>query len=327
MQKSIFALALLLASVLLLSSCNSTDNGEESQASSAQTADSEDDSAAASQASSDDENTSETDALLEDGHFTKYDLDASYGPNDTAITLDDDGITVSGPGAATNGNTVTITSPGTYILSGVLSDGQIIVEVAKSEKVRLVFNGVDITCAASAPVWIKSSDKTVVTLAEGSSNTLTDASSYTNTNADNGPNACLFSKDDLTINGGGSLIVTGNHNNGIGSKDDLKIISGSIVVTAKNNALKGSDSVAIAGGRLSVTSKDDGIKTTNDTDEGKGYIYICGGEISVKSGDDALQAEQAVTVTGGIVSVNAVGKDVNCAGVVEIADGCIEKQK
>ncbi len=259
-----------------------------------------------------------------DEYFSKFDLNTSYGTDATVITLTKSSVEIKGSGAASDGGKINITEPGDYVVSGVMSDGQIIVNVKKIEKVHLIFTGVDITCKTSSPVWVKSADKVSITLAAGTKNYLSDSTRYVFDNPDNEPNACLFSKDDLTINGTGALIVTGRYNNGICSKDDLRIISGEITVNAKNNGLKGNDSVSIRGGKLTIKSSDDGIKTTNDSTPGKGFIYIRDGEISIISGDDALQAEQAIIVKGGEVTIKAGGKTINCPGTVDIAQGTVK---
>ncbi|MDD4125382.1 MAG: carbohydrate-binding domain-containing protein [Eubacteriales bacterium] len=320
MKKTALAILLTaaLAATLTLTSCQSGGNPkDESQIVSDH---SSDEKSNASETVSEPE--SSHDDISADEHFTDYDKNESYSASDTSVTFNGNSVNAVGTGASVNGSVVTITKAGVYVISGSSDDGQIIVEVAKKEKVRLVFNGLSLTSASSAPVWIKSADKTVITLAEGTENRLTDASSYT-VKTDDEPNSCLFSKDDLTINGAGTLVVTGKYNNGITSKDDLKIMSGTITVKAKNNALKGNDSVAVAGGTISIESSDDGIKTTNDSDTDKGYIYIRGGSITIISGDDALQATQSIIITGGVVTVDAGGKAVNCEGSVDIAEGCL----
>lgn len=129
-------------------------------------------------------------------------------------------------------------------MSGALSDGQIVIEAAKTDKVHLVLNGVDITSKTSAPIHASQCDKLIITLADGTENSLTDAGSsfqYVDP-VEKEPNAALFCKDDLTINGTGALTVNAGFKNGIVSKDDLLIVSGDITVTAANHGLRGNDS-------------------------------------------------------------------------------------
>lgn len=258
-----------------------------------------------------------------DEWFSKFDLNASFNNTDTTIVFTENNATVTGRGASADKTTVTITADGTYIVSGTCSNGQIIVRVSDTDKVRLVLNGLVLSNNSSAPIWVKSGDKVSICLAEGSDNVLTDAKKYTYDNVDEEPNACLFSKTDLTINGKGSLTVYGNCNNGIGSKDDLKIVSGNITVYAANNGLKGNDSVSIRDGVISIDSEDDGIKTTDTNKADKGFVYIRNGSITVKAGDDAIQATKNVTVLGGTVTTYAEGDSINCDGETSIAKGCV----
>ncbi|MBR5231687.1 MAG: carbohydrate-binding domain-containing protein [Clostridia bacterium] len=253
--------------------------------------------------------------------FTNFDQRATW-TDATTIDFTDDGVTISGNGAAADGTVVYITGDGTYVISGTCKNGQIVVELNKADKAQLVLMGLNLTCLDSAPLYVASADKVSLTLAEGTVNTFSDGKAYTAA-FDKKPTACLYSRDDLTINGKGELVVNANVNNGIGTSNDLKIVSGTVTVTATNNGLKGNDSIAIMGGKISVTSKDDGIKTENETDPGKGYIYIEGGEIAVTCADDALQATQDITVAGGHLTVNANGKTINCDGSQDILSGSI----
>lgn len=260
--------------------------------------------------------------------YSKFDQRATYSEADaTKINFTDGGATVSGSGAAADGTTVTITAEGTYILSGSCSDGRIIVELKDRDKAQLVFNGLKLASGTNAPVWIKSADKVSITLAEGTVSTIEDTAEYADTNADGEPNACIFSKDDLTINGTGTLNVVGRVNNGITTKDDLKIMSGTINVTAKNHGIRGNDSVTIRDGNITISCGNDGIKSSKQDKDEKGYIYIEGGTISIDAGDDCLQAPRDITVTGGSISVDAGGKTVNCDGTTNIADGVLKHLK
>lgn len=260
-----------------------------------------------------------------DERYTKYDLNAEYSEKDSVkVEFTDSKATISGDGAKADGTVVTITAEGTYILSGSCSDGRVIVEVTELEKVHLVFDGLKLICTTSAPVYIKSCDKTSITLVEGTTSTLQDGGAYGDLNFDGEPNACLFSKDDLTINGTGTLNVYANYNNGIVSKDDLKIISGTYNVTAKNHGIRGNDSVTIKDGVITISCKNDGIKSSNDTKDDKGYVYIEGGKFTVDAGDDVFQAPVDITITGGEFSVEAGGDVLNCDGTTNVKDGLLK---
>ena len=265
--------------------------------------------------------------IPDDPYFSKFDLTDSYDADDTTIVFDNGSVRIEGVGATANGSFVTVTAAGTYVISGRSSNGQIIVEVAKTEKVRLVFNGLDLTCSKSAPVWIKCADKVSVTLAEGTVNYLTDGKTYVYDNTDNEPNACLFSKDDLTVNGTGTLTVTANNNNAIGSKNDLRIVAGTLKISAAKNALKGNDSVAVNSGVvIEITKCKDGIKSDNIEEAAKGYVYIRGGDISITASDDAIQAVTKVTVEGGSITASAKSNVINCDGEISVAKDVITEK-
>lgn len=254
--------------------------------------------------------------------FTNFDQRDTW-TDATTIDFTNDGVTISGNGASADGTVVYITADGTYVISGECANGQIVVELNKADKAQLVLMGLNLTCLDSSPLYVVSADKVSLTLAEGTVNTFSDGTAYNSNAFDKKPTACLYARDDLTINGKGELVVNANVNNGIGTSNDLKIVSGTVTVNAANNGLKGNDSIAIMGGTINVTSKDDGIKTENEADPGKGYIYVEGGEITVTCADDALQATQDITVAGGHLTVNAGGKTINCDGSQDILSGSI----
>ena len=238
--------------------------------------------------------------------YSGKDTATEVGENATIIVLADDGTTITGEGATVEGNVVTITEEGDYVLSGTLSDGRIYVNV--NGNVHLYLNGVDITSSDGAAIALFGKKKKVVTLVEGTVNTLTDAQNYTVFYNDDGdePNGCLFCKNNLTVNGTGTLVVNGNYNNGISCKDDLVIYSGNITVNAKNNGIKGNDNLIIHSGTINVTAEGDGLKSDNE-DEGMGNVYIEGGEITVVSGEDGIQAYSRLIVTGGTIHVTSGG--------------------
>ncbi|HAX73609.1 MAG TPA: dockerin type 1 [Firmicutes bacterium] len=227
------------------------------------------------------------------------------------IQLGDD-FTVTGDGVEIDNNIVRITKAGTYEISGTLDDGQIIVAAGDEDNVEIILNGANLTSLTSAPIYVENAKNTYIVLADGTENVITDAQTYVlEDETVNEPNAAIFSKDDLIIEGTGSLTVNGNYNNGIQSKDDLKIKSGTITITAANDGLKGKDSVTIEDGVINIVASGDGIRSTNDTDEGRGYITIEGGEINVTADLDAIQAETDLTITGGVFTLSSGGGSVN----------------
>lgn len=240
------------------------------------------------------------------------DLETSPSSSEiTYIRLEGDSIGFEGSGATVNGNLITITSAGVYSLSGILNDGQIIVDTQDAETVVLVLNGASITSATSAPIYVANAGKVIINLAEGSENVISDGASYLLTDETGEPNAAIFSKDDLTINGSGSLTINANYNNGIASKDDLKITGGSITVNAVNDGIKGRDSIAIRDGAITVNAGGDGLQANNDEDPGEGFIVIEGGSLDIIAGLDGIQAETILTVSGGDLTITTGGGSVN----------------
>ena len=253
---------------------------------------------------------SETGTFSSTDMFTERDLAGTYEESGAVyVTLSDDGITGETAGVAINGQTVTITAEGTYIFSGTLSEGQIVVD-ADNAKVQIVFDNVDITCASSAAVYVKSAEKVFVTLAEGSQNTLRNTDEYVAID-DNNIDAVIFAKSDLTLNGTGSLTIVSAEGHGIVSKDDLKITGGTYDITAAGHALSGKDSVRIADGTFILTAEKDGIHAENADDEEKGYIYIADGDFTITSDGDGMDASNIVQIEDGTFDITAGGGAAN----------------
>ena len=257
-------------------------------------------------------NAEETSAQSEAGSFssadmfTERDLAGTYEESGAVyVTLSGDGITGETDGVAIKGQTVTITAEGTYIFSGTLSEGQIVVD-ADNAKVQIVFDNVDITCASSAAVYVKSAEKVFVTLAEGSQNTLRNTDEYVAID-DNNIDAVIFAKSDLTLNGTGSLTIVSAEGHGIVSKDDLKITGGTYDITAAGHSLSGKDSVRIADGTFILTAEKDGIHAENADDEEKGYIYIADGDFTITSDGDGMDASSIVQIEDGTFDITAGG--------------------
>lgn len=261
-------------------------------------------------------NAEETSAQSEAGTFssadmfTERDLAGTYEESGAVyVTLSDDGITGETDGVVIKGQTVTITAEGTYIFSGTLSEGQIVVD-ADNAKVQIVFDNVDITCASSAAVYVKSAEKVFVTLAEGSQNTLRNTDEYVAID-DNNIDAVIFAKSDLTLNGTGSLTIISAEGHGIVSKDDLKITGGTYDITAAGHALSEKDSVRIADGTFILTAEKDGIHAENADDEETGYIYIADGDFTITSDGDGMDASNIVQIEDGTFDITAGGGVAN----------------
>ena len=231
-------------------------------------------------------------------------------------SVQDSGISVSG-------NSFVITRGGCYELRGDLSDGQIKVAVGKESDVELIFNNFTASCNSSAPLYVESANKAVIYLAAGTVNTLTDAAQYQFPSpAEDKPNACIYSADDLTIKGTGTLNVNGSYNNGIGCKNDLRIKDCTLKVTAPNNILKGNDSVEIESAKVTLSGGEDAIKSDTTDRADKGYVLIAAGsQVSINCTDDAIQSTMSITVEPGTsVTGTCGGSSLNCPGVIN-ADG------
>ena len=238
--------------------------------------------------------------------------DALYESNKASIILKNDSITIDGTGATVKGSKVTINESGTYDISGVLENGQIIVNAEDNDKVKLVLNGAAITCKDSSAIYIKNADKTRISLADGTENSLEDAETYAEANTENDePSGVVFSKDDLLIEGNGALTVNGNYDAGIVSKNDLKIKSGILNITCKGDGIKGKDSVDIEDGTITINTEGEGIKATNDSEEGKGYVLIQKGNIDITSENDAIQAENSLMILDGNIKIKTGGGSEN----------------
>ena len=253
---------------------------------------------------------SETGTFSSADMFTERDLAGTYEESGAVyVTLSDDGITGETDGVAINGQTMTITAEGTYIFSGTLSEGQIVVD-ADNAKVQIIFDNVDITCASSAAVYVKSAEKVFVTLAEGSLNTLRNTDEYVAID-DNNIDAVIFAKSDITLNGTGSLTIVSAEGHGTVSKDDLKITGGTYDITAAGHALSGKDSVRIADGTFILTAEKDGIHAENADDEEEGYIYIAAGDFTITSDGDGMDASNIVQIEDGTFDITAGGGAAN----------------
>lgn len=235
--------------------------------------------------------------------FTDRDKEIGYDEEDSAlITLADNGTLCDSDAVQISENTVTITEEGTYILSGTLSNGMIIVDAEDTDKIQIVLNGVEITSAQSAAIYVRSADKVFLTTASGSDNILTNGGTYT-TIDDNNIDAVIFSKDDLTLNGAGTLRIKAGAGHGVVSKDDLVLTSGTYDITAASHGLSGKDSVRILSGTFTITSGKDGIHASNTDDSSLGFVYLADGSFKITAQDDGIHADSSTTILGGEIEI------------------------
>ena len=337
MQKKIFAWAMSMAVAAMITCTGCTQNtnssGTDSGSSTAQTTTLDDnDTAEAAVGQSLSAIQSGESGVTTD----EDDLCDNYDAFDAEITLEDGNTKVKGNTKAVSvkDNCITISAGGTYRLSGKLTKGQVL--VTGSEKVKLYLDGVEITSPSGQALVCTNEKRTILSLAKGSQNTLTDSAD----NADTEINGCnvsacaLFAQDKLTINGSGSLTVTGSSVDGIVCKDDLKLVNGTITVEAAQDGVKGKDCVAMFGADLNITAGNDGIKSTASNDDTKGFLQLEQGSATVQAGGDCLQAETLVWIADGTYHLTSSGtavntetgeansgKGIHCGGDVKIAGG------
>lgn len=259
-----------------------------------------------------------SDAVVsEDGKtltLTDSDVDVKFTDRDTSgeydesaacrITFNGTTATVSGSGATAKDGVVTISGAGTYVISGTASEGQLVVDATKDDKIQLVLDNASIACDKSAAIYVKKADKVFVTLKAGTSNTLSGGSEYQQTD-DNTVDGVIFSKSDLTINGSGALAINANYKHGVVSKDTLCVTGGTINVKSVGTCLTGKDGIKIAGGTFTLDSQNKGMKAENEDDSRLGNLYIAGGTFTIKSEDDALHAVGSLVIDGGTFTIDA----------------------
>lgn len=291
-------LAFLLTGALVLSGCSKTNNSNETSSGSTST-------------------DSSAQGIDVSNMFSDRDKEIGYDEeNSTVIKLSDDSTTCDSDAVQISGNTVTIIDEGTYILSGTLTDGMVIVDAEDTDKVQLVLDGVDITSAKSAAIYVREADKVFITTASDSKNILTNGGTYTAID-DNNIDAAIFSKSDLTLNGAGSLTITAKAGHGVVSKDDLVLTSGTYQIDAASHGLSGKDSVRIASGSYTIVSGKDGIHAENADDTSLGFVYLADGTFDITSDGDGISAGNWLQADGGVYTVKAGGGSEN----VQKSDG------
>ncbi|MGF7144279.1 hypothetical protein HNQ56_002710 [Anaerotaenia torta] len=245
--------------------------------------------------------------------FTARDLEVGYEESSAAqIELNGSSITVTGTGASVKDQTVTISRDGSYVITGSLDNGQIIVDAGDLDKIQLILNGAAIHSASNAPIYIKNADKVFITLQEGTDNSLSDGTEYVQTD-DNNVDGVIFSKADLTLNGSGSLTIQANYKQGIVSKDDLVFTGGSYNITAVKDTINGKDCIKIKDGSFTLSADTgNGLQSKNSDDPTRGYVYICGGTIDITKSQEGIEGTVIIIEDGAIV-INAADDGLNAA--------------
>ena len=300
--KYISGAALALSAAMLLSACGSSTNAAETspiEQVSVQTA------SALPDATPVDVSVTETETAAFADAFSNRDLSGTYDAS-TAVRIalngasafaDSDAVTVSGA-------VVTIRAAGTYVLSGALDNGTVIVDAGKEDKVQIVLNNASIHSDTFAALYVRQADKVFVTLADGSVNALSNGGTFEAID-DNSVDGAVFSKDDLTFNGNGKLTVTSPAKHGVVCKDDLVIAGGVYEITAASHAISGKDSVSVAGGSFTLAAGKDGIHSENSDDAEKGNIYVTEGTFNIAAVSDGVSASGISQIDGGTFNINA----------------------
>lgn len=271
---------------------------------------------------------SKCEVTLTEGKYSEEKLDASWdGAAAVQIYLEGSTIVCDDRKVKLEENKITITEAGTYVLSGELPDGQVVIDAEKEEYVKLVLDGADISCDDSAPIYSKSGN-VIVTLAEGTENRVSDgreyrreAEEYNELEEDDEPGAVIFAKDDLTFNGTGTLTVTGNRRHAIQCKDDLKFVDGTYIISAADDGIVGKDSISVKNGQFTIEAEDKGMKVTNYEEADKGYILIEDGVFQITAGGDGIQAETLLRINGGEFQITAGGGSKEAADRMAEGDG------
>ena len=245
--------------------------------------------------------------------FTDRDKKTDWQEADcTKITLNGTSASAESGGVSISGSTVTITKEGEYLLSGTLTNGQIVVNADKLEKVRLILNSVNINCDTSAAIYVKQAYKVFLTLAENSDNTLSNKSDFVAID-DNNIDAVIFSKEDMTLNGSGKLTVKAAYGHGIVSKDDLVFAGGSYNITAASHGIAGKDSVRVMDGSFTLTTGKDGIHAENTDDAALGYAYIQNGSFAITAETDGIDAAGTLQIEKGSFELKTGGGSQNAS--------------
>lgn len=243
--------------------------------------------------------------------FTDRDFEIGYDESESvAIRLNGDTASCDSNAVEISGSTVTITDEGTYILSGALDDGMVIVNAEKTDKLQIVLDNVSIHSESSAALYILQADKVFLTMATDSVNTLSNGGTFTAID-ENNIDAVIFSREDLTLNGNGSMTIESPAGHGIVSKDDLVLTSGTYEITASSHGLSGKDSVRIAAGSFTIASGKDGVHAENTDDASSGFLYIAGGTYQIEAEGDGLSAESTLQIEDGSFTIQTGGGSAN----------------
>ena len=257
---------------------------------------------------------------------TDRDLEGTWEEDGaTKISLSDDGCAVDGAGAVADGTTVTITAGGTYVLTGQMSAGQVVVN-ADGEKVQLVLDGASVTSSDSAAILVRAAKKVWLTLADGTQNKLATSGSFAEDD-EYSIDGAVWCKSDLTINGTGALTVSSAEGHGIVCKDELALVSGGVEVEAARHAVQAQDAACVVAGTWSLTAGTDGIHCGDDDVAEKGSVLIVGGTVSIDAASDGVDAANVLEVDGGEVTVSAGDDGLHSERALQVDGGTVTVTK
>ena len=283
MRKIVFTAVFVISAAIILTSCTKSGNGNSSS----------------SKVTSSGEKAA-TDISLESMDFTFSDRDRDSSYDESSATV-----------ISNNQDIIEIKNEGTYIISD--SHRMINVTAAETAKIQIVLKNATISNSDGPAILIKSADKVFITVPEESKSIISDGSTYSSDYNDTNIDGAVFSKSDLTLNGGGTLTVNGSYKCGIVSKDDLVIYGINLEVTSVGTALEGKDCIKSAEAVITANAESDGIKSTNTEDVSRGYVYIESGNYSITAGNDGIQAETAVKINSGEVEIKTGGGSENAS--------------
>ena len=248
--------------------------------------------------------------------YSEEDLNTSYSDSDIKIELSSGNAKITGEGASYTDGNIVITKAGTYVFSGEFN-GQIITEVGDEDLVHIVFNGVNITNTTSSVINAATGRKIVLTLVDGTTNTITDGTTYNYAEGEDEPDATLFVKQDLTINGNGTLNISSNYATALKAKDNLIILGGKLNIESVGKAIKGTDSVTIENADITINVEDDGITTD-------GALVINSGTIKMEKVGEGLEAV-TIDINGGTINIVASDDGINARGLID--DSATDEEK
>ena len=244
--------------------------------------------------------------------FTDRDTRATYDEESAVrIELNGSSISASSDSVQINGTTAILTEEATYIVSGTLDDGMLVVDADEAAKLQIVLDNASITSSTSAALYVLEADKVFVTLAEGSQNALANGGSFVAID-DSDIDGAVYSKQDLTFNGSGALTVTSPAGHGIVGNDDLVLAGGTYAIASASHGLNANDSVRITGETgLTLDAGKDGIHAENNDDASLGFVYISGGTFAIEAEGDGISAGAYLQITDGAYDLLAGGGSVN----------------